>query len=527
MGFGKVVDFSVNIFDHSPLAFCVIEIDMKQDEPVDWHFVYCNDALARLEGVAKEELLHKSFYELFPEGSRKWLSAYYRAAYHMEPQSFDDISEESGIFLHIDVIPTGKKGYCGCILRDVKQEFLERAERNSALRDALVMAESANNAKSDFLEMMSNDICNPMHEIMGTADQASANIDDTARVRESLQRISGSGKQLLDIVNQVLDLSKMATGKQSLAVEKFNLSHMSENLVSMLLPQVRAKRQSFGVDTSGLRHEMVVGDPRRLQQVLVNIITNAIRFTPEGGSISLTVQEGETDALGNTAFTFVCQDNGVGMSKEFLPQLFMPFSRATDSRISNSQGRGMGMAISRNIARMMGGEITAESHLNKGTTITVKVSLKIQEEEKSPLVQSLSGMKVLVANEDEVSREACETILQELGMETKAVEGGFQAVQEVVTSFRNKQGYDACILDWKLPDMNGVETAENMRMIVGKHMPKIIISAFDAKGVEEEARNAGAVALVGRPFFRSKLIEVFGDIKAQEEAGASSPMKVY
>ena len=528
MSLGESIGFGVDIFDHSPLAFCVIKIDMEDEKPVDWHFVYCNDALARLEGVSKEELLTKGFYEIFPAGNRKWLSAYYRAAYHMEPQSFDDISEEIGVYLHIDVIPTGREGYCGCILRDVKQEFLERAERNTALRDALVMAESANNVKSDFLEMMSNDICNPMNDIIGTVDLASANIDDTARVRESLRRITGSGKQLLGIINQVLDLSKMATGKTSLAREKFNLSDLSEQLVSMLLPQVRAKNHSFGVNTSGLRHELVIGDSMRLQQVLVNILTNAIRYTPEGGNINMTISEGDTDASGNTEFSFVCQDNGVGMSKEFLPQLFTPFSRATDVRISDQQGRGLGMAISRNIAHMMGGEITAESQLNKGTTITVRISLKIQEEKKTASLEALEGMRVLVANEDEVSRESCLAILQELGMETKAVGGGFEAVQEIVTSFRSKNSYDACILDWKLPDMNGVETANNMRKIVGKHMPKVIISAYDAKGVEEQARAAGAVALVGRPFFRSKLISMFVDIRAQEESkGAYPQMMIY
>ena len=522
MDLEKAIDFKVDIFDNSPLAFCVIKIDMDGGKPKDWHFVYCNDALARLEGISKEELLSKSFYEIFPEGSHKWLGAYYRAAYHMEPQSFDDISEEIGIYLHIDVVPTGREGYCACILRDVKQEFFERAERNTALRDALEMAESANNVKSDFLEMMSNDICDPMNEIIGTVDLASANIDDTERVRESLRQITGSSRHLLEIINQVLDLSKVATGRTSLMQEKFNLSQLSENLISLLLPQVRARFHSFAVDTSGLQHELVIGDHRRLQQVLVNIITNAIRYTPDHGSITLVIKEGEKDANGKAGFQFICQDNGVGMSKEYLPQLFVPFSRATDPKVADRQGRGLGMAISRNIVHMMGGEILAESQLNKGTTITVSIAMQLQAEEKTPSLEKLAGLRVLVANEDEVSREACVTILQELGMETVAVGGGFEAVQEIVNSFRSKHSFDACILDWKLPDMNGLETAHNMQKIIGRHMPKVIVSAYDAKAVEEQARRAGATALISRPFFRSKLASLFVDIISTELAGEGS-----
>lgn len=526
----EAIDFKVQIFDNSPLAFCVIRIDMEEGSPADWHFVYCNDALARLEGVPKDELLQKSFYEIFPEGSRKWLSAYYRAAYYMEPQSFEDISEKIGMYLHIDIIPTGREGYCASIMRDVKQEFFERAERNAALCDALEIAESANNAKSDFLEMMSDDIRSPMNEIISTVDLASSNIEDTARVRESLKQITGSSRQLLGIINQVLDFSKIATGRTSMVGEKFDISQMLEDLVSMLLPQVRARSHRFALDASGLKHELAIGDHRRLQQVLMNIITNAIRYTPEHGNITLIIKEGKADADDHADFQFICLDNGVGMSKEYLPQLFVPFSRATDARIADRQGRGLGMAISRNIVRMMGGEILVQSRLNKGTSVTVNIAMKLQEEEKRLPLEKLAGLRVLVASEDKVGRDACIGILQELCMETVAVGGGFEAVQEIVSSLRNQKSFDVCILDWNLPDMNGVETAGNMQKIIGSHMPKVVVSAYDAGTVKEQAERAGAAALISRPFFRSKLARLFLDIISQgseEKSSRSHIMPVY
>ncbi|MDO4961943.1 MAG: response regulator [Eubacteriales bacterium] len=390
-------------------------------------------------------------------------------------------------------------------------DITEQKRKDDIIHTALRQAESANKAKSDFLANMSHDIRTPMNGIIGMTAIAATHIDEKDRVRECLSKITSASRHLLGLINEVLDMSKIESGKVDLSEEEFNLSELVDNMVAMIQPQIAEHGHDFSIAISNVTHEKVIGDSLRIQQVFMNMMSNAVKYTPDGGKIKLTIEEKHTGRPKVGCFVFTFADNGIGMSEEYLTHIFEPFTRAVDGRIAKIQGTGLGMSIARNIARMTGGDITVESKLNEGSTFTVTFFLELQEEEEIDYSE-FTDLRVLVADDDETACESACILLDEIGMKSEGVTSGREAVDSVVKHHNEVQDFFAVVLDWKMPDMDGVHTAKAIRKAVGPDVPIIIISAYDWSEIEQEARAAGVDAFISKPLFKSRLIRVFDRI---------------
>ena len=400
--------------------------------------------------------------------------------------------------------------------RSVDDLIKKERQQELALQAAFDAAEAANRAKTEFLSNMSHDIRTPMNGIIGMTAIAAAHIDDRDRVQDSLQKITRASKHLLSLINEVLDMSKIESGKVDLVEEEFNLSELVDNLLTITNPQIEKHHHSLSVNISGVTHEAVIGDSLHIQKVFTNLMGNAVKYTPDGGKIKLTITEKPCNQAKVGCFEFVFEDNGIGMSKEFQEKIFDPFTRASDERVHRIQGTGLGMPISRNIVRMMGGDIKVESEPGKGSRFTVFVYLKLQDLEQKPCDQFID-LDVLVADDDEMSLESCCGILNDLGMRAQGVSSGEEAVERVVQQHARNQDFFACIIDWKMPEMDGIATTRAIRKAVGRDVPIIIISAYDWSDIEQEARAAGANAFISKPLFRSRLAKTFSSLLGQEE----------
>lgn len=408
-------------------------------------------------------------------------------------------------------------GLCNC--KDITETRRKELQSQRALKDALDAAMFANQAKSDFLSRMSHDIRTPMNAIIGMTAIAGAHLDDTERVKDSLAKISASSRHLLGIINDILDMSKIESGKASLNEEDFNLSDLLTNLFDMVRPQVRERKHELKVYIHDIKHEDVVGDPLRIQQVFVNIMSNAIKYTPEGGVITVSVSENEKliPKTETACYEFIFEDNGIGMPPEFLSKIFEPFERVEDLRTSKIQGTGLGMAITKNIVNMMGGQIDIESEVGKGSKFTVTIFLKLRDVEEMDTAV-LAGLPVLVADDDKIDCENTLIILRDIGMNSEWVLSGREAVEKVKARSVTGEDYFAVIIDWKMPGMGGVETTRQIRRIVGDKIPIIIISAYDWSDIEAEARAAGANAFIGKPAFKSKFVKTFLSLMDKDDS---------
>jgi len=408
--------------------------------------------------------------------------------------------------------------------RKVKQFNMEQAKTNAALVDALNAANAANNAKSLFLSNMSHDIRTPMNGIIGMTAIAGAHIDDKARVEDALGKIAVSSKHLLALINEVLDMSKIEAGKVDLNEELFSLSELMDNLLTLNKPQADAKMQDMTVHILNISHEQVIGDSLRLQQVFTNLVSNAVKYTPEGGKIEITFSEKPSGSPKLGRYEFVVEDNGVGMSQEYLPHIFEAFTREEQGDGGQVQGTGLGMPIARNIVRMMDGDINVESALGQGSKFTVSLFLKLPDTENASYEDFLD-LNILVVDDDQVICESTCLILSDLGMEGEWVLSGREAVKRVEERHEGQNDYFAVLLDWKMPDMDGVETTREIRKRVGDDMPIIVISAYDWSAIETEAIAAGASAFVGKPLFKSRLIRLFNELLDHEPPKASFGLK--
>ena len=400
--------------------------------------------------------------------------------------------------------------------RNVDDLIKKERQQEMALQAAFDAAETANRAKTDFLSNMSHDIRTPMNGIIGMTAIAAAHIDDKERVQDSLQKITQASKHLLSLINEVLDMSKIESGKVDLVEEEFNLSDLIDNLLTMTSAQIEAHHHELSVNISGVSHEAVIGDSLRIQKVFTNLMGNAVKFTPDGGKIQLSITERPSNQARVGCFEFVFEDNGIGMKKEFMEKIFEPFSRAEDDHVNKTQGTGLGMPISRNIVRMMGGDIKVESEQGVGSRFTVTIYLKLQDDAEIHYDKFID-LDVLVADDDEMSLESCCGMLNDLGMRAEGVSTGVKAVEQVVLHHEQKRDYFACIIDWKMPDMDGIATTRAIRKAVGNEVPIIIISAYDWSDIDQEARAAGANAFISKPLFRSRLAKTFSTLVDEED----------
>ena len=392
--------------------------------------------------------------------------------------------------------------------KDVDDEVRREQQIQQALRDAVDAANASNKAKSDFLSNMSHDIRTPMNGIIGMTAIAINNLDDRERVADCLHKITESSNHLLSLINEFLDMNKIESGKIELTEEEFDLAELVDGMLAMTRPQIQAHNHTFRMDIVGVKHERVVGDSHKLQQVFVNILGNAIKYTPDGGKISLCVVETPTKAPGLGHYQFIFEDNGYGMTEEFQKHLFEPFARANDKKTAGIQGTGLGMTITRNIVRMMGGDITVESTYGVGSKFTVSVYLKLQETENIDYDNFLN-LRVLVVDDDPTCCESTCGILNDMGMNSEWVLTGKSAVDRVRTRCEQGRDFFAIIVDWKIPDQDGVETTRQIRRLVGEDVPIVIFSAYDWTTIEPEARAAGADSFMSKPLFRTKLAGLF------------------
>jgi signal transduction histidine kinase/CheY-like chemotaxis protein len=412
---------------------------------------------------------------------------------------------------------------------DVVDAEREKEEKyRKAMQEAFETANAASHAKSDFLANMSHDIRTPMNAIIGMTAIAGTHIDDKDRVQDCLKKITSSSKHLLSLINEVLDMSKIESGKIDMAEEDFNLSELIDNLIVMIRPQLVARGHELIVNINKLDHELVVGDSLRVQQLFVNLMSNAIKYTPDGGRIRFAITEKVTNQPSVGCYEIEVEDNGIGMDEEFVQNLFEPFTRANDKRIGKIQGTGLGMAITKNIVNMMGGEIKVESKLNEGTKFKVTLYMKLQDV-KEEHCEDFVNLFVLVVDDDYMSVESACCMLNDMGMRTEGVSTGHEAVEKISQRHEEGNDYFAVILDWKMPDMDGLETTKAIRNAVGEDVPIIIISAFDWPAIEADAREAGANAFISKPLFKSRFIHLFNSLVGNEndKKDGSTPLSDF
>lgn len=403
------------------------------------------------------------------------------------------------------------------IAQDTTQEKQAETAAREALKVAYDAANRANSAKTEFLSNMSHDIRTPMNAIVGMTAIAGANLDNQERVRDCLGKITQSSRHLLALINEVLDMSRIESGKVFLSEEDFNLAELVENLIGMTKAGIAAHQHDFEVHLQSIEHEDVCGDSLRIQQVITNILSNAIKYTPDGGRIVFSIAERPTQSRGLGCYEFTVEDNGIGMTPEFQQVLFEPFTRADDKRTTRIQGTGLGMAIAQNIVTMMNGRIDVESTLGRGSRFTVTIFLKLQDTGNEEL-KELVDLPVLVVDDDPVCCESTVGILKEIGLDGESVTTGKEAVERTVARHEKQEDYFAVIVDWKMPGMDGIETARQIRQKVGDEVPIVVLTAYDYSSIEEEAREAGVNEFITKPLFRSRLTTALRNIAAGRSA---------
>ena len=393
-------------------------------------------------------------------------------------------------------------------------------ELNAKLQVAVEKAESANRAKSTFLSNMSHDIRTPMNAIIGFTTLALSNIDDTDRVKDYLGKTLASSNHLLSLINDVLDMSRIESGKIHLEEVEVNLSDVLHDLKTIVSGQIYAKQLELYMDAMDVTDEDVYCDKTRLNQILLNLLSNAIKFTPAGGTVSVRVRQLAGQVRGCGQYEFRIKDNGIGMSPEFAKKIFEPFERERTSTVSRIQGTGLGMAITKNIVDMMGGTIEVQTAQGKGTEFTVCVPMRAQTEQRPvEKITELEGLKALVVDDDFNTCDSVTKMLVKVGMRAEWTLSGKEAVLRARQSIEMSDVYHAYIIDWRLPDMNGIEVTRQIRSL-HDDTPIIILTAYDWSDIEVEAKAAGVTAFCSKPMFMSDLRETLMSALGQKPADA-------
>lgn len=477
-----------------------------------------NDKYMDFSGIDKNSFLSFSPFSRLDETSRNTMNAHISCMLKGEPVHFVIQSKDkngNGAWLQLNGECIGWEGdepiylivYINITDITEQRELQKKLEKQSKqLKEALKSAEQANQAKSDFLARMSHDIRTPMNAIMGMATIAKAHVDEHERILDCMEKINGASKLLLSLINEVLDMSKIESGRLILSEDEFNVGELLQDLVVMMQPEIKNKQQTLNIHVKNLRHENVKGDTQRIKQVLMNILSNAIKYTPENGRITIEIYEKDPhNGIGN--YQFVFEDNGRGMKPEFLDKIFEPFERASDDEIKRIQGTGLGMSISHKIIQMMGGDIKVESEYGKGSRFTIDMPLVCRDQKPDDKIE-VEGLEVLVVDDDKIACLNTSSCLREIGINSECVYSGREAIEKVRQHHLAEKEYFAVIIDLKMPQMNGIETTRQIRRFVGADVPIIILSAYDLEEYEAEAKEVKANGFITKPLYKSKLLQV-------------------
>lgn len=517
-----IKDYANKVMDYEYNAFMTLMHVSVSKHLFDEHFtvLWANDYFYELIGYSKEEyetLYHNhvdEYYSNDPESVaqmtevimnafRKNESGYeFECPMHVKGGSIAWIRVTGRftdeVFNGIPVIYTLYTD-----ITHLKEMQLALEKQSGQLNDALALAEKASRAKSEFLSRMSHDIRTPMNAIIGMTDIAAAHVGEPERIKDCLKKISLSGQHLLGLINDVLDMSKIETGNMSLHMENISLPTLLENVVAIMQPVFKERNQHFSVRLHQVVHEDFICDSLRLRQIFINILSNASKFTPVGGRIEFDVKESSSDRAGYAIFHFTFTDTGSGISPEYLPHIFDAFSRQNDNRMDKTEGSGLGMAITHRLTELFGGTISVESRLGEGSVFYVELPMEIAGPPEGQ--DSYAGAKILVVDNDNIVCEYLVQILTELDVHAVSVNNGKDAVGKVLQAHLLNEDYDMVLLDWQMPGMDGVRTAQAIREKVGDSLPILIASAYDWSDIREEALSCGINGFLQKPLFKSTL----------------------
>ena len=474
-----------------------------------WRTDYISPNIERLLGIPLEQVrqdvhvlsvLHDTDS---PDRDRNFLEGMQRG--EQREWDSDYIHQESGErrWFHIVAMGTETAGRTKYIL--VLSDRTADKEVNQALSDAVATAQSASRAKSDFLTNMSHDIRTPMNAIIGFTTLAVTNIDDTERVKDYLTKTLASSRHLLSLINDILDMSRIESGRLHLEESEVSLSEVLHDIKTIVGGQVHAKQLELYMDALDVTDEDVCCDRTRLEQILLNLLSNAVKFTPAGGTVSVRVRQLAGTQHGCAQYEFRVRDTGIGMSAAFAKRIFEPFERERTSTVSRIQGTGLGMAITRNIVDMMGGTIEVQTEQGRGTEFIIRLPLRLQTgRRREERIEELAGLKALVVDDDFNTCDSVTKLLTRVGMRAEWTLSGREAVLRARQSIELGDPCRAYIIDWRLPDMNGIEVTRRIRSL-NDDTPIIILTAYDWSDIEVEARAAGVTAFCSKPMFLSDL----------------------
>ena len=462
--------------------------------------------IASIDGINGDRLIASNLMELNKKDKISWTQEYLN----------NDIGETR--YLEITAYHT-EFGSLKRIVIVISDRSEERKLQN-ALSSSLEIAKNANAAKSNFLANMSHDIRTPMNAIVGYSTLLIKDADDKNKVIEIGKKITYSSQHLLSLINDVLDMSKIESGRTSLNSDKVDVSEVINNISEIVQVQTKSKKQSFEIKTKGNIPPYIYADKLRLTQILLNLLSNAVKYTEKNGTISLGVE-----GYGNNGQTchlrFIVSDNGQGMSSEFVEKIFEPFSRETNSMTNKIQGTGLGMSITKSIIDLMGGTIDIQSELGKGSVFTVDLIFSVPLDENDDNFFANHEITRVLVGDDEIDvTENIQSILSDAGLECDAAIGGLESVDKATRAYEDNNSYDVIILDWKMPDMDGVECVRRIRKEIGKDVPIFVLSSYDVSEIEDEAKKAGVDLFLPKPFFLSnfqRVLDTYYQNKANTE----------
>jgi len=395
---------------------------------------------------------------------------------------------------------------------------------NKRLRVTAKEAELASRAKTDFLSTMSHDIRTPMNAVIGLTTIAEKNLSNQELVKENLRKINLASNHLLTLINDILDISKVESGKLNFIPQSFSIVETVENLMNLSQPMIKEKNIDFNFHISRMDKEYLYADQLRLNQIYINLLSNAIKYTEPGGKVSVDMKEEESEKEGCIKLTYQVADTGIGMSPEYMKHLYQPFSRQIDSRVNSIQGTGLGLAITKQMVDLMQGTIDCQSEQGVGTTFTVTLDIPVAEHQRAEM--KLEEMDVLIIDDDEVLLETAVDTLQSLGLVAEQAGSGLEGIGMIKHREQSGKNYDIVIIDLKMPDIDGIETIRRIRSEVKSTVPILLISAYSWSDVEDEAKQAGVNGFLSKPLFRSTLYDKISQILGTE-VKSSEPQDDY